>query len=88
MGFLEEIEIKQDYERRKRLNVMAPGLALIVVFVLGAMVRGTARLVLISVGLSAIAGFHYWNWRCPSCKGYLQGNLNPSFCPSCGIALQ
>lgn len=28
------------------------------------------------------------NWRCPGCQRYLGKNLNPRFCPGCGIPLQ
>lgn len=39
----------------------------------------------------AIAGaiaFSLWNWRCPSCKGYLGKQTSPKFCSRCGVELQ
>ncbi len=38
--------------------------------------------------LLAAAGFYWLNWRCPACEKYLGKGLNPSHCPSCGVALR
>jgi hypothetical protein len=33
-------------------------------------------------------GFTVWNWRCPSCDGYLGGNINLKACEKCGVTLR
>jgi hypothetical protein len=32
--------------------------------------------------------FSLFNWRCPSCKGYLGKTINPKHCQKCGIELR
>ena len=32
--------------------------------------------------------FSLFNWRCPSCKGYLGKAINPKFCVKCGTQLR
>jgi hypothetical protein len=36
----------------------------------------------------AVAAFSLWNWRCPSCHGYLGKGINPAFCSKCGASLR
>lgn len=33
-------------------------------------------------------GFSLFNWRCPSCNGYLGKAINPKFCSKCGFNLR
>lgn len=37
--------------------------------------------------VGAIA-FSLYNWRCPSCSGYLGKAINPKFCSKCGFNLR
>lgn len=38
--------------------------------------------------IAAFIGFSASNWRCPSCKKYLGGNINRYGCKHCGTRLQ
>jgi rubrerythrin len=39
-------------------------------------------------GLTAAAVLFSWrNWRCPGCDSYLGRNVNPQYCPACGLEL-
>ncbi|MFA6547321.1 MAG: hypothetical protein WCT11_00035 [Candidatus Magasanikbacteria bacterium] len=52
---------------------------------------GLSRTVLYVVAFGGIflgLIFSLKNWRCPACNGYLRKNVNPKFCPKCGIKLQ
>ena len=37
---------------------------------------------------AAFIGFSAFNWRCPSCKKYLGGNINSRICKKCGSRLR
>lgn len=46
----------------------------------------------ISVSVSIIALGAGWiyrlmDWRCPACNKGLESNINPTFCPKCGVCL-
>jgi hypothetical protein len=36
------------------------------------------------VVMLGMAGFTYWNWRCPACGKYLGRALGVRFCQNCG----
>lgn len=86
-------ELKQ---RRKRQWLAAiPGIAAVLVVLLATDRTGGTLFGLSSTTLAVGAGarvvayvlFSIRNWRCPGCDKYLGKNMNPSFCPSCGVKL-
>jgi hypothetical protein len=38
--------------------------------------------------ITAFIGFSVFNWRCPSCKKYLGGDINRRICKKCGARLR
>ena len=49
--------------------------------------RNYAMATAATVALSGVM-FSLFNWRCPSCSGYLGKAINPSFCAKCGAPLK
>jgi len=39
------------------------------------------------IAVLAVLIFSFRNWRCPGCNAYLHKNMNPRFCPRCGVQL-
>ena len=84
--------------RRKRQFMLAiPVLALVVAFGLLADTDSTAGIAGIPLSVAGppflmlIVGaivFSIRNWRCPACDRYLGKNIDPHYCPKCGVALQ
>lgn len=82
--------------RRRQLMLSAP-MFLLIAGLVGMERQGRAVFLgieadnLILFLFLAIAGavaFSLWNWRCPSCKGYLGRQISPKFCSRCGVELQ
>lgn len=49
---------------------------------------GSSLMALPIVIALAVLAFSVWNWRCPSCNGYLGKTINPKECPKCGTELR
>jgi hypothetical protein len=88
-GFREVFAVR----RKRQLLVGLPILAIFVGVLFGWIDAATARAVgipggALEMGVAALilaaAGFSFYNWRCPSCNGYLGRELAPRFCARCG----
>ena len=82
--------------RRRQMMLSAPTFALIFGVVLMGKEGNTALFgldadnLILFLFLSIAGGiaFSLWNWRCPSCRGYLGKQISPKFCSRCGVELQ
>lgn len=48
------------------------------------------HLVMAGLSVAVLVGtvvFSRYNWRCPSCNGYLGRSITHKFCPKCGVQL-
>lgn len=91
-----EGELRADFARRRLrqiLLIVPMVLAIIALRVTddGATPFGIPPGVLLTGACVIILGtlaFSIWNWRCPSCDGYLGKTINPRFCQKCGFQLR
>ena len=91
-----EPELREEFARRRtrQLVLIVPvGIALVMVhfFDSKAEVSGLVSTGIILGGLAVVLGglaFSVWNWRCPSCDGYLGRSINPRHCSKCGFKLR
>ncbi len=96
--FMQNEEIKQEYKKRRTRQLLI-GIPLFpIAFSMGLLRRSdtvlfegipnsTLSMVGLIVILAALA-FSFYNWRCPSCKGYLGRGFNPRHCHKCGCELR
>lgn len=89
--------IKDEFRRRRNLQIKVTFTAvpffLTLVFAENIQNSSYQEFFFIILGISAVLfiGFIVFtlrNWRCPSCNKYLRKNLNPKYCPHCGIQLR
>jgi len=82
--------------RRRQLMLSAPMFLLIAGLVLMGKNGQTAffgieadnLILFLFLAIAGAIAFSLWNWRCPSCKGYLGKQISPKFCSRCGVELQ
>ena len=90
-------EIKREYRVRQTRQIIAMTVALVLV-VLGAVLYKRPDLFgqiskgtlfgMQAVTIAAFLGYTAFNWRCPSCDGYLGGDIYRAQCKKCGAHLQ
>lgn len=95
---MENIEIKQQFKKRKTRQLLVAIPLLPAVFIIALMddtgkvlISGIPNLyLLIAAGAIIVSGliFSLINWRCPNCKKYLGKRFNPKFCASCEAELR
>lgn len=86
------------FAARRRGHLLAIGVAIVAALVTAATVQWRPAALLgiapsvwqlaFAVIIVAVVAYNLVNWRCPACNAYLRRNLNPSFCPKCGIQLR
>ncbi len=78
----------REFELRRWRQLTATTLALILLLGLAMLYKRVATneiYVLQGLVIAAFIGFSYYNWRCPSCKKYIGGDIGPSRCKNCGV---
>ncbi len=90
-------DIMKDFEVRKSRQLIAIVLTIFIVLLCGVLYK---RPVLYAhfpkeglfgaqiVAIVAFASFSALNWRCPSCRKYLGGDVHRQTCKKCGVRLQ
>ncbi len=90
-------QIKQVYRVRQSRQIIAIAMSLFLVLLLAVVYKrpdifGTyAKKTLFAaqtVVIGAFCGFTAQNWRCPSCRSFLAGDMSRRRCRRCGAHLQ
>jgi hypothetical protein len=91
-------EVIDSFRKRKAKQLIAsvPLIAAVIPLVMmdestGEALFGIPMIILLPICITVvIAGliFSIFNWRCPSCSGYLGKAFSPKFCVKCGAQLQ
>jgi hypothetical protein len=86
------------FAARRRRHLLAIGVAILAALGAAATVRWHAAVlfgiapsvwrVAAAVIIVAVVAYNLVNWRCPACNAYLHRNINPGFCPKCGVQLR
>jgi uncharacterized membrane protein YkvI len=90
---MEEKHIQKEFARKKMIQYIAYGLAMVVIVLVAVGKSGQAvssslyAWVLVGIAIAAIL-FSLYNWRCPSCKKYLGRRMGIKVCPECKAKLQ
>lgn len=90
-------EVIEEFRKRKgrQLMVLLPVFAAVFLMAMtdgpGEAVMGISGDILVPISIGVIfagVAFSIYNWRCPSCNGYLGKGFSPKFCTKCGEQLQ
>jgi hypothetical protein len=85
------IKIRVRFQQRRKRQVLIGVLSACLLVLVMAMRRDTAlrqrygRYVpAAAIVMLGMAGYSFWNWRCPACGKYLGRALSVRFCRNCG----